>query len=59
MRNALRELPERERLLVQGHYYDGRQFDEVSAELGISKSWGSRIHAHALDLLRQALVEEE
>jgi RNA polymerase sigma factor for flagellar operon FliA len=59
MREALRHLPERERLLVQGHYYEGRQFDEVSAELGISKSWGSRIHAHALDLLRQALVEEE
>jgi RNA polymerase sigma factor for flagellar operon FliA len=59
MRTALRQLPERERLLVQGHYYEGRQFDEVSAELGISKSWGSRIHAHALDLLRHALAEED
>lgn len=59
MRMALRQLPERERLLVQGHYYEGRQFDEVSADLGISKSWGSRIHAHALDLLRQALAEED
>jgi RNA polymerase sigma factor for flagellar operon FliA len=59
MRTALERLPDRERRLVTGHYYDGRQFDEVSAELGISKSWGSRIHAHALDLLRQALVEEE
>ena len=59
MRTALRQLPERERLLVQGHYYEGRPFDEVSADLGISKSWGSRIHAHALDLLRQALAEED
>jgi RNA polymerase sigma factor FliA len=59
VRAALEQLPDRERKLVTGHYYDGRQFDDVSAELGISKSWGSRIHAHALDLLRQALVDEE
>jgi RNA polymerase sigma factor for flagellar operon FliA len=59
IRTALDQLPDRERKLVTGHYYDGRQFDDVSAELGISKSWGSRIHAHALDLLREALVDEE
>lgn len=59
MRAALEQLPDRERRLVTGHYYDGRQFDEVSAELGISKSWGSRVHAHALDMLRRALVEDE
>jgi RNA polymerase sigma factor FliA len=59
MRAALASLPERERRIVQAHYFEGRQFDEVSAELGISKSWGSRVHAHALDLLRRALVERE
>jgi RNA polymerase sigma factor for flagellar operon FliA len=59
MRAALETLPERERRIVQAHYFEGRQFDEVSAELGISKSWGSRVHAHALDLLRRALAERE
>jgi RNA polymerase sigma factor FliA len=59
MRAALSTLPERERRIVQAHYFEGRQFDEVSAELGISKSWGSRVHAHALDLLRKALAERE
>jgi RNA polymerase sigma factor for flagellar operon FliA len=59
MRDAVARLPERERRLVQGHYFEGRRFDDVSAELGISKSWGSRVHAHALDLLRQALVDDE
>jgi RNA polymerase sigma factor for flagellar operon FliA len=59
MRAALASLPERERRIIQGHYFEGRRFDEVSAELGISKSWGSRVHAHALDLLRRALVERE
>lgn len=54
---ALGGLPERERALVQGFYFEGRQFDEVAAELGISKSWASRLHAKALDLLRDVLVD--
>lgn len=59
MKAALATLPERERRMVNGHYFEGRRFDEVAAELGISKSWGSRVHAHALDLLRAALAEPE
>jgi RNA polymerase sigma factor for flagellar operon FliA len=57
MRTALEKLPERERHMVEGHYFQGKRFDSLSAELGISKSWGSRVHAHALDLLREALFE--
>ena len=43
--------------MIEGHYFQGKRFDSLSAELGISKSWGSRVHAHALDLLREALFE--
>jgi len=57
MRSALSQLPERERRMIEGHYFEGKQFDTLSSELGISKSWGSRLHAHALDLLRRALVD--
>ncbi|MBW2462960.1 MAG: sigma-70 family RNA polymerase sigma factor [Deltaproteobacteria bacterium] len=57
VRQALDELPDRERALVKGFYFEGRRFDEVAAELGISKSWASRIHGKALDLLRRALQE--
>ncbi|MET0386245.1 MAG: sigma-70 family RNA polymerase sigma factor [Polyangiales bacterium] len=57
MRAALSTLPDRERHMIEGHYFQGKRFDTLSAELGISKSWGSRVHAHALDLLRQALFE--
>ena len=32
-----------------------KSFDEVAAELGISKSWASRIHAKALERLKEAL----
>jgi RNA polymerase sigma factor for flagellar operon FliA len=57
MRAALETLPARERRMIEGHYLEGKQFDALSSELGISKSWGSRVHAHALDLLRQALID--
>lgn len=59
LRDALATLPEREQRMIRGHYFDDRQFDDVSHELGISKSWGSRVHAHALDLLRDALADAE
>ena len=57
MREALEKLPDRERHMIEGHYFQGKRFDTLSAELGISKSWGSRVHTHALDLLRQALFD--
>jgi len=52
---ALDTLPERERFLAYGHYIEGRRLDELSAELGLSKSWGSRLHSRALGLLREQL----
>lgn len=55
LRDAVERLPERERALVVGHYFDGRRFDEVAQELGVSKSWASRIHAKALERLRSEI----
>ena len=52
---ALAELPARERFLVRGHYFEGRPFEELGRELGISKSWASRLHRQALDELRRAV----
>ena len=57
MRIAVAKLPDRERHMIEGHYFHGKRFDALSAELGISKSWGSRVYAHALGLLREALFE--
>jgi RNA polymerase sigma factor for flagellar operon FliA len=57
VREALASLPERERFLAQGHYIHGRRLDELAAELGLSKSWGSRLHSRALQLLRERLGE--
>jgi RNA polymerase sigma factor for flagellar operon FliA len=58
VRDALSTLPERERFLVQGHYLEGRRLDELAAELGLSKSWGSRLHTRALQLLRERLEDD-
>lgn len=55
VRSAMRTLPEREMALLAGFYFEGRRFDEVAEELGISKSWASRLHQKALDRLREAL----
>ncbi len=57
LRIALRKLPDKERALVTKHYWEGKNLLEAGAELGISKSWASRLHAQAMDRLR-LLVED-
>ena len=52
---ALDTLPERERALVKMHYWEGKNLLEAGAELGISKSWASRLHAQAVQKIRAAL----
>jgi RNA polymerase sigma factor for flagellar operon FliA len=52
---ALQKLPERQRRVIRGWYFEGRRLDDVAQELGISKSWASRLHHQALDRLRASL----
>ena len=58
LRKALRGLPDKERALVTKHYYEGKNLLEAGAELGISKSWASRLHAQAVEKLRAAFEAE-
>jgi RNA polymerase sigma factor for flagellar operon FliA len=55
VRKAIEVLPEQERFLIRGHYLEGRDFDELAAELGLSKSWASRLHSRALDRMRELI----
>jgi RNA polymerase sigma factor for flagellar operon FliA len=48
VREALATLPEQERHLIQRHYFDDVRLDEAANELGLSKSWGSRLHSRAI-----------
>jgi RNA polymerase sigma factor FliA len=53
--DALEELPSDERELVRRHYLEGERFDHVAASLGLSKSWGSRLHTRAVARLTKRL----
>jgi RNA polymerase sigma factor for flagellar operon FliA len=55
VRGALSDLPERERALVERHYYGGEAFEAIAEDLGISKSWASRLHDRAIATLGKAL----
>lgn len=56
---ALATLPETERALLTMHYHEDRTLQDAGAELGISKSWASRIHARAIRKLRRVLDKQE
>jgi RNA polymerase sigma factor FliA len=55
IRNAISELPEVERTLLQRHYFDGVTFEHAASELGLSKSWASRLHARAIQTVTRSL----
>ena len=52
LREAIDRLPDKERALVTKHYWEGKTLLEAGAELGMSKSWASRLHAQAVERLR-------
>ncbi len=51
VRRAIAARPEAERKLLERHYFDGVSFDEAAREIGLSKSWASRLHARAIEAL--------
>lgn len=55
VKSAIGELPEQEEALVRRHYLEGERFDHVAAELGLSKSWASRLHTRAIKRLSEKL----
>lgn len=57
IRKAVEALPPRERALIERHYFGGEPFDEIAKDLGVSKSWASRLHTQAIQALAKALRE--
>ena len=55
IRAEIAELPREEAELVRRHYLEGARFDQVATELGLSKSWASRLHTRALSRLSKRL----
>ncbi len=54
-RAAVEGRPEAERHLLVRHYFEGVSFDEAAKEIGLSKSWASRLHARAIEGLAKDL----
>ncbi len=59
VRKALAALPERERIVVTGMYFEERSLDDIGAQLGISRSWACRIHTKGLRMMRAAMEADE
>lgn len=58
LQKAVHELSERERTLIQMHYFDGVSFDKIAAVMGVSKQRVSQIHSRAVRVLREKLAFE-
>jgi len=54
IKEAIANLPEQERTLITRHYFEDVQLDEAARELGLSKSWGSRLHSRGIEALARA-----
>jgi RNA polymerase sigma factor for flagellar operon FliA len=59
VRAAIEKLPEKERKLLQGYYFQNKTLEEAGAEIGQSKSWASRLHARAVETLKQLLEDDD
>jgi RNA polymerase sigma factor FliA len=59
VRAALATLPEKERRLMELYYFADMNLDAAGKKLGLSKSWACRLHARAVNHLREALEEGE
>lgn len=55
LREAIEELPERLRAVVQDYFFAERPMADIAAELGVTDSRISQMRAEALTLLRDAL----
>lgn len=59
LRESVTELPDKERFIVEGYYFKGKSFVELTHERPeLSKSWVSRLHTRALERLGKVLEEK-
>lgn len=58
VKKAVEKLPENEQKLLLAYYYEGKTLQEAGEVIGQSKSWASRLHARAIERLKDFLAEE-
>jgi RNA polymerase sigma factor FliA len=55
LREALIQMPEKNRKVIERYYFDELTFGEIARELGVSESSAWRIHAKSLEMIRSIL----
>ena len=56
--NYVDALPDKEQRIVQLHYYQGKSFIEIAAELNLSKGRVSQLHRNAISAMRTVYSEQ-
>jgi len=54
IKEEIEKLPDQERTLLLRHYFDDVNLDEAARELGLSKSWASRLHARGIEAVARS-----
>jgi RNA polymerase sigma factor for flagellar operon FliA len=54
---AVEQLPERERIIVRMHYFQGARFKDIGEVLGVSEPRVSQLHTRAMGQLRKIIAE--
>jgi RNA polymerase sigma factor for flagellar operon FliA len=55
VRKLVETLPPRERQIIQQHYFEQREFQQIAAQLGITKGRVSQLHARAIERIREQM----
>ena len=55
---AIESLPDNEKQLLIGYYYEGKTLEDAGLAIGQSKSWASRLHARAIERIKDFLSQE-
>ena len=59
VRSILARLSKPQRALRERYYFADETLDQAAAAVGLSKSWGSRLHARAIDFIARELRNED
>jgi len=54
IRGIVDSLPDQSKAVIKGHYFQGRSFEDISAEMTLTKGRISQIHRKALTQIREA-----
>ena len=57
LKSSIAALDPRHRDIIERHYFAGERFDRIAEQLGVSKSWLSRLHAQAIDKLAEKMKD--